>query len=602
MMIEDTPRNEGNIEKHTSAEEETAQKAVSDSVAFNSLQTQLARLTIVVDGMQQILQSNRSAAVPDIIYEGVGKMNQVLPQWQKQLTLLEDERQGYRALSQIGQVVNSSLELDVVLQIVMDTIIRLTGAERGFLMLRDENKRLITRIARNWEQESLDVTAFDSSRTVINRVANEGKPVLTTNAQEDHRFSNQESVLAYNLRSILCVPLIVKGDVTGVIYADNRIRSGLFTQRELDLLTVFANQAAVAIENAHLFASVRRTLAEVTDLKNLMDNVFFSISSGVITADLNERVMLCNRAAEEIVGRTSKEMVGVDLGNALPSFLPIIAPYISRVLKNEQSVVDLEASPIFPDRGQVNLRLSLSPLKDVQQVTQGVAIVMEDLTKQKHLEAQRRMFGRMVSPAVIELLDADSLHLGGQRMTISVVFADIRGFTSFSETLPPEELVSVLNRYLATAADAILNEDGTIDKFLGDAVMAWFNAPILQPDHEMRAVRAAIAIRDSLEGLHRNIPARHRLSFGVGIHTGEAVLGLVGTEKRLEYTAVGDCVNTAKRIQENSGPGQILISREIYDRVSENIEALPCEPIKAKGKKLPLQVFDVLGFKKKRKG
>ena len=159
------------------------------------------------------------------------------------------------------------------------------------------------RIARNWEQESINASEFAISRTVINRVVNEGQPVLTTNAQEDPRFGGQESIIAYNLRSILCVPLKVKDDVIGVIYADNRIRAGIFTEAERNLLTAFANQAAVAIENARLFESVRRTLAEVTELKNLMDNVFASIASGVITADIEDQITLCNRAAGEILGQ-----------------------------------------------------------------------------------------------------------------------------------------------------------------------------------------------------------------------------------------------------------------------------------------------------------
>ena len=126
--------------------------------------------------------------------------------------------------------------------------------------------------------------------------------MLTTNAQEDPRFGGQESIVAYNLRSILCVPLHAKTEIIGVIYADNRIRSGLFNEAERDLLKVFADQAAIAIENARLFASVRHTLDEVSGLKNLMDNVFASIASGVITADDKERVTLCNRAAQRILG------------------------------------------------------------------------------------------------------------------------------------------------------------------------------------------------------------------------------------------------------------------------------------------------------------
>ncbi len=134
-----------------------------------------------------------------------------------------------------------------------------------------------------------------------------GEPIITTNAQEDQRFSGQESIVSLNLRSILCVPLKVKNELIGVIYADNRVRTGIFAETEKDLLVAFSNQAAVAIENARLFSSLRQTLAEVTELKNLMDNVFASIASGVITADIKDQITLANRAAESILGHTATE-------------------------------------------------------------------------------------------------------------------------------------------------------------------------------------------------------------------------------------------------------------------------------------------------------
>jgi len=223
--------------------------------------------------------------------------------------------------------------------------------------------------------------------------------------------------------------------------------------------------------------------------------------------------------------------------------------------------------------------------------------VLDDLTERKHLEAQRRLFERMVSPAVINQLDPNQLQLGGKRANITTIFADIRGFTSFSEKQSPEKLVAVLNRYLAAMAEAVLAQEGTIDKFMGDAIMAWFNAPIPQKDHTLRAVRAALAIRDSVEKLYKVLPPDAHLAFGAGIHSGEAVLGLIGTEKRLEYTAISDSVNTAKRIQENSAKNQILISRDAYDRVKKEVEVKPVAPMAVKGKSQPLEVFEVLGLK-----
>lgn len=514
---------------------------------------------------------------------------------QRGITRLESERQDLLGLADIGKVINSSLKLNDVLRIVMDTLIRLTEAERGFLMLRDqETNELSTQIARNWEQESIAPDEFAVSQTVINRVAEQGEPILTTNAQEDTRFDSQESIIAYKLRSILCVPLMLKDRLTGVIYADNRIQTGLFTESDLTLLAAFANQAAVAIENARLFESVQQTLAEVTELKNLMDNIFASIASGVITTDIQEEITLCNKATEKILKIQAENIVGNNLKDVLPLFGDTIYSAMTDVKESDQSVIGIEISPELSPETRIDLSFNISPLKDADENMQGVAIVLDDLTEKKRLEAQRRLFERMVSPAVINQLDPDELQLGGKRSKITTLFADIRGFTQFSESLSPEDLVSVLNRYLAAAADAILLEEGTIDKFLGDAVMAWFNAPIPQADHALRAVRAAIGLRQTIRNLHLKLPQKYHLDFGVGIHLGDAVLGVIGTEKRIEYTAIGDSVNTAKRIQENSTNNQILVSSIVYNEVKSQVIARPTAPIHAKGKSHPIEVYEII--------
>jgi adenylate cyclase len=557
------------------------------------LNEQMVAISKLASQTRSSLQSMRASLPPDTL-EKLSNLDSMLFQVSKQVNAVEEERSKLLALADTTQAVNSSLELDEVLQLVMDTIVRLTGAERGFLMLRDKQGEMITHVARNWEMESINPNEFAISRTIIQRVIESGEPVLTTNAQEDPRFGGHESIVIHNLRSILCVPLMAKAELIGVIYADNRIRSGIFKEAEKDLLRVFANQAAIAIENARLFASVRHTLAEVTKLKNLMDNIFASIASGVLTADVENQITLCNRAAESILGQSVAELVGRRLDEALPLELQA---HLASVRETDKAVMGLEITHNHPQRGAQDWRLNLSPLKDADQTTQGVAIVLDDMTEHKKLEAQRRLLERMVSPAVLAQINPDSLEIGGQQRDITVVFADIRGFTSFSEKQTPEELVAVLNRYLAAGAEAVLAQEGTVDKFLGDAVMAWFNAPLPQADHSLRAVRAALGLKSAVEKLHAELPPEAHLSFGIGIHYGEAVLGWIGTEKRLEYTAIGDSVNTAKRIQENAARNQILISKEAYERVKDQVEANACAPLKVKGKSEVVDVYEVVGLK-----
>ncbi|MBI2333433.1 MAG: GAF domain-containing protein [Chloroflexi bacterium] len=568
---------------------------MENSTRPRTVHDQLSALAVLAGKIRAELGAGK-VKLPKELLEQMHFLQSTLETIGGKMETFQREHGNMLALVETGQVINSSLELDEVLRIVMDNIVRLTKAERGFLMLRNEQGEMTARIARNWEMESINASEKNVSRTIVQRVIDTGESVVTTNAQEDQRFVGQESIVAFNLRSILCVPLKVKNDLIGVIYADNRIRAGIFTDTEKDLLEAFANQAAIAIDNARLFSSLKGTLEEVTALKNLMDNVFASIASGVITADIQDKITLANRAAETILGSSTQEIIGSQLNEALASVSSELGPHLTEVRKTDKAIVDLEISHNSPKRGLVDWRLNLSPLKDASQKTQGVAIVLDDLTERKKLEAQRRLFERMVSPAVIEQLDPNGLQLGGKRTEITALFADIRGFTTYSEKLPPERLVSILNRYLAAMADAVLAQEGTVDKFMGDAIMAWFNAPIPQPDHTLRAVKTALAIRESIENLYEELASDSHLSFGVGIHFGDAVLGLIGTEKRLEYTAISDTVNTAKRIQENSAKNQILMSREAYERVKDHVDARPIAEMAMKGKSKPVEVLEVMGL------
>ncbi len=535
--------------------------------------------------------------LPQEVWEGLRQLDDLLLTLNGNFVEIEQDSHSLQALAQISQVVNSSLNHDQVLQEVMDTIISLSGAERAFLMHDDGTGRMDIIVARNWERKSLQDKEIEISSTIVRQVLEDGKPILTTNAQADPRFHSQDSIIAYNLRSILCVPLQVKGILTGVIYADNRIQEGLFTERERILLTSFADQAAVALENARLFRSVQDSLAEVTELKNLMEDVFDSIASGVITTDMSDQIMLCNRAAKTILGSGTSALVGTSLLDLLFRYSPSLKEKVYEVKSEGKRHVGYEAHPILPGRGEVDLNLNLTPLKSADQTMRGVALVINDLTEKQQLLAQRRLFERMVSPAVIDELDPDRLQLGGHRAEITILFADIRGFTAFSETTNPEVLMNILNQYLSVAADAILAEEGTIDKFLGDAVLAWFNAPILQEDHTLRAVRAALAIREAIIDIHRRTPAAFRLPFGIGIHSGDAILGLVGSQRRLEYTAIGDSMNTARRIQENAAENQILISRVAARGIAEHLITRPVDPIVAAGKEHPVDVLEILDLR-----
>jgi class 3 adenylate cyclase/DNA-binding response OmpR family regulator len=220
-------------------------------------------------------------------------------------------------------------------------------------------------------------------------------------------------------------------------------------------------------------------------------------------------------------------------------------------------------------------------------------------SKEREKQTIRNVFERYVTPSVVEQLlsQPDKVALGGARRPITTLFADLRGFTALSEKLNPEVLFETLNHHLSLGAEAVLNYEGTLDKFMGDAVMAFFNAPLPQTDYALRAVQAAVEMQRRITATSRLRAPLQRLQFGVGIATGDAIVGNIGTAQLMNYTAIGISVNLARRLQESAKGGQILIDLATYQAAADHIKARPLGLLEVKGMREPLPVFDVSGLK-----
>lgn len=564
---------------------------LSSTANFNSgPQEQLRLLSRHVSDLEGTLRAQhdilrqRGMGLPTGVLDKLFYVRTDLEQLANRLLDETTELQQLRALAHTTQLINSSLEVDQVLNEVMDKAIGLTGAERGYIVLRDrETGQMRFRVARDVNRQTIPESKFTVSQTIVQEVAQTGQPVVAKNALLDPRYSNQQSVVMHAPRSVLCVPLIYRGQLTGVVYADNRRVPDLFGDNELSLLVAFSNQAAVAIENARLFDRARRTLAEITDIKELMDNVFASIASGVITTDHDYIITGYNNAAEQILCIPYEKAIGRPLDSVLPTVFKGFDELLAAVQHDErQQIVEIE--PVLPDRGPVNLTLKLTPLRDHQGTTYGMTLVVDDLTEIKKRDATLNVVRTYLPPSLVRNIQSiDGLGLSGDEREISVVFADVRGFTAFSEQLPPEELMAVISRYLTVCSDAIQLYDGIIDKYMGDAVVGLFNTQLNpQTDHAIRAVRAALSMAYDVQALHEVLAPEQRLSYGIGVDTGMAVLGNVGSPSRKEFTAIGAPFNFAKLLQENALAGEIIVSESTYDRVRDAVIAEALEPRKAK--------------------
>lgn len=208
------------------------------------------------------------------------------------------------------------------------------------------------------------------------------------------------------------------------------------------------------------------------------------------------------------------------------------------------------------------------------------------------------VFKQYMAPQIVDEISKKKdfkVELGGERRHIAVLFVDIRGFTTMSEVLKPEEVVEILNEYLSLTTQSIFNNKGTLDKFVGDATMAVFNAPLDLDDYIYRAVKTAWDMKAGSEALAEKFEARfgRSVAFGIGVNCGDAVVGNIGCDVRMDYTAIGDTVNTAARLESNAKRGQILISQEVYDNVKDRVEVTPVGEIPLKGKEQGVFIYQV---------
>jgi adenylate cyclase len=561
------------------------------------------RVELLAETLYMARRGDRELAT---IAEKLRHLDQSVQSSQSSLGTLEREREMLAMLYRVAQELNSTLDLETVLSRVMDKVIEVVKADRGFLLLYNQSAgRLEYTIARDKDRQPMPEREYKTiSTTIIQQVWGSKVPIVTVNAPEDQRFAG-DSIRTYDIRSVLCAPLLIQKRSLGIVYVDNRHIANPYTAEHLDLLAACCNQAAIAIDNA-------RKVREITEIKNLLGNIFRSIASGVITLDINGQIQLLNLAAEKIFCLSASDVSGQDFQQIFERLgQDKIIEAVGRAKIEDSTILNREVDCELPNRGKVALSINISPLRDHENKETGLVMAVEDLTELRTWRDAatniKRIFQRYVHPSVVEELMSNpkAVELGGQTKEVSILFADIRGYTALSDGRRSEEVVEMLNDYLQILTEAIWEEQGTLTMFQGDAIMAIFNAPLPQQDHALRAVRAALGMRSAIEKRQwQNNPAlpearyNIRVHYGIGVNTGLATVGNIGSRDRLQnYTAIGDAVNIASRLQSNSADNEIIINETTYDLVKAYFDCLKLEPLSVKNKREPLTVYKVRGLK-----
>lgn len=490
---------------------------------------------------------------------------------------IEREARRSATIGRVSETVNSSLELDVVLRRVLDIAVEVMNAQRGFIMIADEaNDALTLTTTHGLDSSTLETEEMRPSQTTVRRVFETGEPIFTTDAQRDPRFNAQMSVRALKLRSIICVPLTVKSHRIGVMYLDSRVSAGLFTRQDPELLIAFANQAALAIENARLFDEQGSRLREISRLEEFQARVLSSITDGVITIDEAGTITSFNDAAATTLGVAADALPGLPIA-ALEPFIPQIGVMIADPTLRTAA---LEIAGRHATNGDLTLSLRIATI-DLGDDAVGTAIALTDLTQQRDLERLHRAdvehrihirdaFSRYVAPHVVEsLINApQSVTLGGERAVATILFADIKGFTELAGRMTAEAVVEILNSYFAAAVGIVFKHNGLLDKFYGDGLMAVFGPPLVRGDDPARALAAAA-------DLHRVAAVLDRpgapMKISIGIASGDVVAGHIGSPRRMDYTVIGDAVNLAHRLQGAAPAGSTFCDEVTFRRADGTV-------------------------------
>lgn len=289
------------------AENNTLSHQLSEAITQTA--TEAKQLEAILARIMQVLTQNGFQIAVDVV--GIAQnMHERLDKAERQARIITQQVGRLDEMLRTFALITSSLDLDQVLQEVMDTVIRLTGAERAYLMLRDRTTgELDIAVARNWDRENIADSEAVFSRSIVTQALEEGQAIITTNAAADDRFQNAKSIVSNQLRSILCIPLMLHGQATGVLYADNRVTQDVFRQEEIPLLTVFGTQAAIAIENARQFSEVKsdlnRALSELQSLQIQIDKKRVENQVSQITeSDYFQRLSMAARTMRKRADRS----------------------------------------------------------------------------------------------------------------------------------------------------------------------------------------------------------------------------------------------------------------------------------------------------------
>ncbi|MBP0031071.1 GAF domain-containing protein [Roseofilum sp. Guam] len=536
--------------------------------------------------------------------------------------------QRQRAASALMNAVNSlsksSLDLEDTLKKVMDQAKELMNADRSTLWLLDEEKEeLWTKLLIAGELREFRIPR---SAGFAGMVAESGEPLLIPfdlyNDPRSETSKKTDQTTKYRTCSMLCMPVFNADDrLIGVTQLINKKKQGeypnynpenwpeapeqwksSFNRNDLEFMRAFNIQAGVALQNAKLFDQVKQQ-------QKMQEDILRSLTNGVISTNKNGHIIAANQCAKELLGLDERELEGqllcplirIKEGDFKKWFDAALAPQDNKERQQFYPDQTLILSGEDGEDVEQSVNLSINSMNDALDPTKvnGALVVMEDISDEKQVKS---LMYRYMTPEVAEsLLASGDTGLGGKRKEVSVLFSDIRSYTTLTEKLQAEEVVAMLNSYFEEMVDSVFRYGGTLDKYIGDALMAVFGSPAPLEDHAWCAMQTAVEMRYRLAEYNQKRKAQGlmEISIGIGIHSDVVVSGNIGSSKRMELTSIGDGVNLASRLEGTSKQygTDIVISEKTYRNYADRVYVRELDNITVKGKSKPVTIYELLGIR-----
>jgi adenylate cyclase len=549
-----------------------------------------------VIGVTQVLnkRSGRFTAGDMAVLEAISRHAASALEQAQMVERLEQARREELELLAITEAISTELHLDTLLVRIVAAATQLLDAERSSLFVYDPTTdELWSRVAEGTEQQQIRIPA---NAGIAGAVFASGEVLNIPDAYADPRFNQEvDRRSGFRTRNMLNVPVIDRtGERLGVLQVLNK-RGGRFTQVDIRRLKAFSSGIAVALENANLFS-------DVLALKNYNESILKSLSNGVVTLDRQCVIVKVNEAAQRILGLSSEALVDRPAQQVFGNLNAWITRSLEFVARMGATDYHADTDLKQPDGGIASVNLTAAPFLDTEGKSIGYMLVFEDLTREKRV---RNTMARYVAKEVVDqLLASGEDVLEGSSLVATVLFADIRRFSLMSETMTPRNTVSMLNEFFTEMVEVIFTRGGMLDKYMGDGLMAIFGAPIVGSADADNALYVANDMVRALGLFNARRAERgfEPIEIGIGLATGEVLAGSVGASKRMEYTAIGNNVNLAARLESaNKYYGTaVLLAATTVDELKSPAVLRRLDLIQAKGISQPTWVYESLGHHTRR--